>query len=95
MVRRPVESEPVRIDAADLAALAPDHDPMPLGTFLFLPSLVGPRFVGCQAELANAGTARRVAHVRVRSEVTDENDFVDSTCHRAAAPSQGFERRGR
>src|SRR6185503_4666561 len=50
---------------ADLRALAPHDDSMPLGALLALPVLVVPALARCHAELAHALTARGVPHVGV------------------------------
>ena len=66
---------------ADLGALAPHHDAVPLGALLALTVLVVPALAGRDAQLADALPARRVPHVGIGAEVSDEDDFVDSTGH--------------
>src|SRR5262249_25300893 len=66
---------------ADLGALAPHHDPVPLGALLPLPVLVVPALAGREAQLAHALPARRVPHVGIGAQVPHEDDFVDSAGH--------------
>src|SRR5262249_39047088 len=66
---------------ADFGGLAPHDDAVPLGALLALTVLVLPALAGRQAELVHAGVAGRVAHVGIRTQVPDEDDFVDSASH--------------
>src|SRR3954451_21828996 len=62
---------------ADLRALAPHDDAVPLGALLALSVLVVPALARREPQLADALPARRVPHVGISAEITDQNDLVD------------------
>src|SRR5262245_40192706 len=70
--------------ADDLGLPSPHHHAVPLGGFLLLAALVGPLLGGGDAEVRDRLLALRVAQLRVRAEVADQDHFVDAT--HAATP---------
>src|SRR5207248_5765994 len=60
--------------AARLALLAPHDDVVPLGALLALPFLVVPHLAGRDREARHRASIRREAHLRILSEVPDQQD---------------------
>src|SRR5262249_60137201 len=67
--------------AAELAELSPDHDAVPLGAFLLLARLVRPALARRDAEVGDGLPAGRETHLGIRTQVTDQDDLVDSSSH--------------
>ena len=51
----------------------------PLAPLVGLP--VRPGIAGCEAKIRDGAAARAIAGLRVRPEIADENDLVDTPCH--------------
>lgn len=64
----------------DLAELAEEGDPVPLGALLGLAGvLVLPALAGGDADLGDRHVAGRVAGFRIGAQVADQHDFVKAS----------------
>src|SRR5262249_58381494 len=68
----------LQVLAADLGELAPGHDPMPFRLLGLLPALVDPALGGGETEIGDRLTPGGVAHLRIGSQMSDQNDLVDA-----------------
>src|SRR5207248_7202622 len=71
---------------AKLRELGPDDYPVPLRAVLLLARLVGPGVIGRDGKVRHRLTIRRVAHLGVLPEMTDQDHFVDASSHEGASP---------
>ena len=71
-----------------LGGLSPDDDAVPFGSLLALAALVVPGLAGRQGEVYDGLAVRSRTELRIATEVTDENCFID-TCH-GGAPAGRF-----
>jgi hypothetical protein len=65
----------------DLCSLSPDHDAVPFRPILTLSILVVPALAGGQAQFADSLSTGGVTHIGIGTEMSYENNFVDSTSH--------------
>src|SRR5262249_36892954 len=61
---------------AGLGLFAPDDDVVPLGLLLALTLLIGPALSRRDRELGDRAPARRETHVRVASQIADDDGLV-------------------
>src|SRR5207248_1998391 len=71
---------------AQFRELGPDDHAVPFGAVLLLARLVGPRVVGRDGKVRHCLTIRRVAHLGILPEMTDQDHFVDASSHEGASP---------
>src|SRR5580704_806019 len=71
----------LEIFPGDFGHALPEHDVVPLGAFLPLPTFVLVGLVGSQRNLRYCGALRRVLDFRVFAQIANEDDFVDALCH--------------
>src|SRR6185437_6393374 len=74
-----------QVFAGDLRQPAEEGHAVPLGALLLLAALlVAPALGGGDAKVRHAAARRHGARFRIRAQVADEDDFVDSARHECA-----------
>src|SRR5690606_12553983 len=84
----------------DLRQLVPERETVPLRTLLDRPVLARNPAAGRQREVRDADTAGRRLHVRIPTNVSDQDDLVDGSTHECLrwcefAPERCMSVRGR